>query len=55
MSHTAADDFWVEGNKAAWRRGSKGFVAMSNDGPFTNTFFTGLPAGDYCNVIQVTF
>ncbi len=45
-------DFWTEGNQAAWRRGNKGFVAISNHNYLDQTFNTGLPAGDYCNVIE---
>ena len=31
----AAEDFWSEGNQAAWRRGNNGFVAISNEVPLT--------------------
>ena len=45
-------DFWTQGNQAAWRRGDKGFVAISNHNFLDRTFYTGLPPGDYCNVIE---
>lgn len=48
-----AGNWWNDGNKAAWSRGNKGFVFISNDGPATETLTTGLPDGDYCNVAQV--
>ena len=43
----------VQGNKAAWSRGGKGFIAISNEGEWSGTFQTGMPAGQYCNVIKV--
>ena len=36
----------------AFSRGNKGFFAITNHGSMTETLSTGLPAGDYCNVIQ---
>ncbi|XP_076311371.1 alpha-amylase-like isoform X1 [Tachypleus tridentatus] len=45
-------DFWSEGNQAVWRRGNKGFVAMTNQGGLRKSFYTGLPSGQYCNIIQ---
>ena len=45
-------NWWNEGNKAAFSRGSKAFVAITNEGTLDRTFHTGLPAGDYCNVIE---
>ena len=42
----------LQGNKAAWSRGGKGFIAISNEGEWSGTFQTGMPAGQYCNVIQ---
>jgi len=44
---------WVTGNanQIAFSRGAVGFVALNNTtGAWTNTFYTGLPAGTYCNV-----
>ena len=41
------------GNHASWNKGDKGFVAMARNGDLSGTFYTGLPAGSYCNVIQV--
>jgi alpha-amylase len=45
-------NWWNEGNKAAFSRGNKAFVVITNEGTLDRTFFTGLPAGDYCNVIE---
>ena len=44
-------DLWTEGNQAAWRRGNKGFIAINNHNYLDRTLYTGLPPGDYCNVI----
>ncbi|HJV67544.1 carbohydrate-binding module family 20 domain-containing protein [Ideonella sp.] len=46
---------WTTGNanQVAFSRGSVGFVAINNTtGAWTNTFYTGLPAGTYCNVVH---
>ena len=43
---------FLQGNKAAWSRGGQGFIAISNEGEWSGTFQTGMPAGQYCNVIQ---
>jgi alpha-amylase len=48
----AMANWWNEGNKAAFSRGNKAFVAITNEGLLDRTFYTGLPAGDYCNVIE---
>ncbi|WP_091179221.1 alpha-amylase [Paramicrobacterium humi] len=43
---------WSEGDAAAWARGDLGFVALNAGAePITTTLDTGLPAGDYCDVI----
>lgn len=44
---------WTTGNanQIAFSRGNVGFVALNNTtGSWSNTFYTGLPAGTYCNV-----
>lgn len=45
-------NWWSEGNKAAYARGNRAFVVLTNEGTLDRTFFTGLPPGDYCNVIE---
>jgi alpha-amylase len=45
-------NWWNEGNKAAFSRGNKAFIVITNEGTLDRTFYTGLPAGDYCNVIE---
>jgi alpha-amylase len=45
---------WTTGNanQIAFSRGSVGFVAINNtNAAWSRSFFTGLPAGTYCNVI----
>lgn len=49
---TDVGGWWISGNQAAWRRGFKGFIALTNQPPLDELMATGLPAGDYCNVIQ---
>lgn len=46
---------WVTGNahQVAFSRGNVGFVALNNTtSAWTRTFFTGLPAGTYCNIVS---
>lgn len=46
---------WSTGNsnQVAFSRGTVGFIALNNtNGAWTNTFFTNLPAGTYCNIIN---
>ena len=47
------ENWWTQGNSAAWSKGGQGFVAISNEG-LSTSLQTGLPAGSYCNVIQVS-
>jgi alpha-amylase len=53
---TNMNDWWADeigGNKIAFCRGDKGFVAMNNDNsPMTRTFQTCLVPGRYCDVIS---
>ena len=46
-------NWWDNGNNAiAFSRGNKAFIVINNeDGPIDNTFSTGLPAGQYCDII----
>ncbi|NJK27418.1 MAG: hypothetical protein HC925_00965 [Coleofasciculaceae cyanobacterium SM2_3_26] len=44
------------GNQIAFSRGNKGFVVINQENaPLQRTFQTGLPAGEYCNVIAFDF
>lgn len=52
-----AQQNWVTGNASqiAFSRGNVGFVAINNTtSPWSRTFYTGLPAGTYCNVVHGT-
>ncbi len=50
----SVDNWWDNGNnQIAFGRGDKGFVVINNEGGSLNrTFNTGLPAGEYCNVLS---
>lgn len=46
---------WVTGsaNQIAFSRGNVGFVALNNStSAWNKTFYTGLPAGTYCNIVH---
>jgi alpha-amylase len=46
-------NWWTEGNKAAYSRGNRAFIVITNEAtPLDRTFYTGLPAGVYCDVIS---
>ncbi len=47
------DNWWDNGNnQIAFGRGNKGFVVINNEGATLNeTLYTGLPAGEYCDVL----
>lgn len=51
---TSVTNWWDNGGNAiAFSRGSKGFIAINNEGyGVSERFQTGLPAGDYCDVIS---
>lgn len=52
---TPVTDKWSNGSNAiAFSRGDKGTVAINRGGQFTRTFATGLPDGEYYNVISAT-
>lgn len=48
----AVTDWWDDGgNRIAFGRGTKAYVALNHEGaPLTRTFQTSLPAGTYCDV-----
>jgi alpha-amylase len=50
-------NMWDDGdNLIAFSRGSKGWIVINNHPtPQTHTFQTGLPSGNYCDVIHGTF
>ncbi|WP_299586608.1 alpha amylase C-terminal domain-containing protein [uncultured Microbulbifer sp.] len=50
---TSMDNWWDNGNnQIAFGRGNKGFVVINNESdPISQMLYTGLPAGDYCNVL----
>jgi len=52
VSGTSANYWWSEGNQVAIGREGKGFFVATNQGGLERTFPTGMPSGDYCNVIQ---
>nr|VFJ45866.1 MAG: alpha-amylase [Candidatus Kentron sp. FM]VFJ49103.1 MAG: alpha-amylase [Candidatus Kentron sp. FM]VFK08353.1 MAG: alpha-amylase [Candidatus Kentron sp. FM] len=49
----SVDNWWDNGNNAiAFGRGDKGFVVINNDtGDLNETLSTGLPPGEYCNIL----
>ena len=54
-AHGQAQGNWVTGsaNQIAFSRGNVGFVALNNTGSaWSRSFYTGLPAGTYCNVVH---
>ena len=54
-AHGQAQQNWVTGNanQIAFGRGNVGFVALNNTtSAWTQTFYTGLPAGTYCNIVH---
>ena len=54
VAGTSASYWWSEGNQVAVGREGKGFFVATNHGGLSRTFPTGMPSGDYCNVVQVT-
>ncbi len=60
-NHTASDfyvsNWWTNGgNQIAFGRGDKGFVVLNKESYSLNqTLQTGMPAGEYCNVIAGDF
>ena len=55
VSGTSVANWWDNGNnQIAFGRGNKGFIAINNEdaGTMDVTLDTGLPAGQYCDVIS---
>jgi alpha-amylase len=54
MSSWSVNNWWDNGNnQIAFGRGSAGFVVINREGgTLSRTFQTGLPAGQYCNIIS---
>ena len=49
-------NWWAENNRIAFSRGNKAFLAINKAGyDMSGTFATGMPAGEYCNVIAGDF
>lgn len=55
-SANSVDNWWDNnGNQIAFGRGNKGFVVINNENSaMQQTLATGLPAGNYCNVLAGT-
>nr|APU94147.1 alpha-amylase [Sinonovacula constricta] len=51
VAGTSKQNFYLQNNEVAFSRGNKGFFAMAKNGHMDKTLQTGLPAGDYCNLI----
>jgi alpha-amylase len=54
-AHGQAQQNWVAGNanQIAFGRGNVGFVALNNTtAAWSRIFYTGLPAGTYCNIVH---
>ena len=45
-------DIQVAGSTAWWSLGDRGFLMVSADSGSQRTYQTGLPPGDYCNVLE---
>ena len=48
---TSKENYYQEGEEIAFSRGNKGFFAMTKSGHMDKTLQTGLPAGEYCDLI----
>lgn len=48
---TKKENIFNQNNQIAFSRGNKGFFAMARDGYMDETLQTGLPAGEYCDLI----
>ncbi|XP_041359720.1 alpha-amylase-like [Gigantopelta aegis] len=49
---TDIQHWYDDGNIVAFARGDKGFFVQSKNGNIDQTFITGLPAGQYCDLIH---
>jgi alpha-amylase len=54
VAGTSVGNWWSDGsNQIAFSRGGNGFVAINKEGgTLARTFATGLPAGNYCDVLH---
>ncbi|KAL7646603.1 UNVERIFIED_CONTAM: hypothetical protein RMT77_001854 [Armadillidium vulgare] len=48
---TYKDNWYSDGSTVAFSRGSNAFFAINVDGNLNQNFQTGMPAGDYCDII----
>ena len=51
VAGTNKQHWYQQGEEVAFARGNKGFFAMAKNGHMDKTLQTGLPAGEYCNLI----
>lgn len=51
VAGTNKANYYNQNNQIAFSRGSKGFFAMARDGHMDMTLQTGLPGGEYCDLI----
>ena len=51
VAGTNKQHWYQQGEEVAFARGNKGFFAMAKSGHMDKTLQTGLPAGEYCNLI----
>ena len=49
---TKKENVYINKNQIAFSRGNKGFFAMARDGHMNETLQTGLPTGEYCDIIS---
>ena len=52
VAGTRKEHWYQQGGEIAFARGNKGFFAMAKNGHMDRTLQTGLPAGEYCNLIN---
>ncbi|AQQ68199.1 ATPase [Microbulbifer agarilyticus] len=57
VAHWGITNYWDNGNhQLAWGRGGLGFVVVNMEGSDLNrSFQTGMPAGEYCDIIHGDF
>ncbi|XP_071087740.1 alpha-amylase-like [Haliotis cracherodii] len=52
VAGTGIEHWYDSGDVVAFARGNKGFFVMAKQGHLDQTFQTGLPAGDYCDLVH---
>ncbi|XP_067663291.1 alpha-amylase-like [Haliotis asinina] len=52
VAGTGIEHWYDSGDVVAFARGNKGFFVMAKQGNLDQTFQTGLPAGEYCDIIH---